>query len=206
MNLSFSKMISKLISTIFKPQNQPSNNDFAIAVDQASNQNIGYAQDTVYKISQKGMQLISNFEGLRLNAYQDSVGVWTIGFGTTVFPHGKSVQDGDCCTIQQAEAYMLHDLARFENAVSKVVTVPLQQHQFDALVSLAYNIGIHAFQNSTLVKLLNTGDYLAASHQFDVWIKAGGQTVQGLVNRRAIEKRYFWGNNKQLYLHFYMRK
>ncbi len=201
MNLSFSKMISKLISTIFKPQNQPSNNDFAIAVDQAPNQNMGYAQDTVYKISQKGMQLISNFEGLRLNAYQDSVGVWTIGFGTTVFPHGKSVQDGDCCTIQQAEAYMLHDLARFENAVSKVVIVPLQQHQFDALVSLAYNIGIRAFQNSTLVKLLNTGDYLAASQQFDVWIKAGGRTVQGLVNRRAIEKTLFLGKHVQNTFH-----
>ena len=193
MNLSFSKMISKLISTIFNPSNQPSNSDFAIAVDQAPNQNIGYAQDTAYKISEKGMKLISNFEGLRLNAYQDSVGVWTIGFGTTVFPHGKSVQDGDCCTIQQAEAYMLHDLARFENAVSKAVIVPLQQHQFDALVSLAYNIGINAFQNSTLVKLLNTGNYLAASQQFDVWIKAGGQTIQGLVNRRAIEKALFLG-------------
>lgn len=196
MNLCFSKIsktISELISSIFTQNDRPLNNEFAIAVDSESKQDIGYAQDSVYKISKKGLQLISNFEGLRLNAYRDSAGIWTIGFGTTVFPHGKRVQDGDCCTIQQAETYMLHDLARFENAVSKTVQIPLNQHQFDALVSLTYNIGINAFQNSTLVKLLNTGDYFAASQQFDVWIKAGGQTVQGLVNRRAIEKALFLG-------------
>lgn len=88
---------------------------------------------------------------------------------------------------------MLHDLKRFEAAVSKAVQVPLNQHQFDALVSLTYNIGVGAFQRSTLVKLLNTGNYKAASHQFDVWVKAGGKTVQGLVNRRAIEKAFFLG-------------
>lgn len=193
MNISFSTIISKLISAIFNSKKHHSNNDFAIAVDQAANQNIGFAQDRVAQISKKGIQLISNFEGLRLNAYQDSVGIWTIGFGTTVFPHGQKVQDGDCCTIQQAQNYMSHDLKRFEVAVFKAVQVPLNQHQFDALVSLTYNIGIGAFQSSTLLKLLNTGNYAAASDQFDVWIKAGGKTVQGLVNRRAIEKACFLG-------------
>lgn len=192
MNPSFSKIISKLISTIFSSK-ADSNPDIAVAVDHATDQNIGYAQDTIYQISEKGIQLISNFEGLRLNAYQDSVGIWTIGFGTTIFPHGQKVKDGDCCTIQQANSYMLHDLKRFEAAVSKAVQVPLNQHQFDALVSLTYNIGVGAFQRSTLVKLLNTGNYKAASHQFDVWVKAGGKTVQGLVNRRAIEKAFFLG-------------
>lgn len=195
MNISFSNIISKLVSFIFHSKSHHSNDDFAIAVDQASHQDIGYAQDTMNRISERGVELISNFEGLRLNAYQDSVGIWTIGFGTTIFPHGKKVQDGDCCTIQQAKSYMSHDLKRFEIAVSKAVQVPLNQHQFDALVSLTYNIGIGAFQNSTLVKLLNAGDYTAASHQFDVWIKAGGQTVQGLVNRRAVEKSFFLGKS-----------
>lgn len=192
MNSSFPRIISKLISIIFSSK-ADSRDDFAVAVDHATEQNIGYAQDTLQQISEKGVQLISHFEGLRLNAYQDSVGVWTIGFGTTIFPNGQQVKDGDCCTIQQANSYMLHDLKRFEAAVSKAVQVPLNQHQFDALVSLAYNIGAGAFQNSTLVKILNTGDYQAASHQFDVWIKAGGKTVQGLVNRRAIEKACFLG-------------
>lgn len=86
---------------------------------------------------------------------------------------------------------MHHDLARFERAVSSSVKVPLTQNQFDALVSLTYNIGPGAFKHSTLLKLLNQGDYAGASQQFDVWIKAGGQTVQGLVNRRAVEKAYF---------------
>lgn len=86
---------------------------------------------------------------------------------------------------------MQFDLKRFEQAVSRAVQVPLSQNQFDALVSLAYNIGINAFQNSTLLKRLNTLDYIAAAQQFDVWIKAGGKTVQGLVNRRAVEKDLF---------------
>ena len=69
--------------------------------------------------------------------------------------------------------------------------MPLTQNQFDALVSLTYNIGANAFTNSTLLKKLNTGDYKAAAHQFEVWINAGGQRMQGLVNRRAIEKLLF---------------
>lgn len=84
MNPSFSKIISKLISTIFSSK-ADSNPDIAVAVDHATDQNISYAQDTIYQISEKGIQLISNFEGLRLNAYQDSIGIWTIGFGTTIF-------------------------------------------------------------------------------------------------------------------------
>ena len=83
------------------------------------------------------------------------------------------------------------ELKRFEQAVTAAVNVPLNQNQFDALVSLSYNIGIGAFKNSTLLKLLNASDYHAASDQFDVWIKAGGKTVQGLVNRRAVEKLLF---------------
>lgn len=139
--------------------------------------------------SASGINLICSFEGLELKAYDDSVGVWTIGYGTTVI-NGVKVKKGDTCTLEQAKSYMASDLKKFEAAVNKV-TVPLNQNQFDALVSLAYNIGTGAFASSTLLKKLNGGDYKGAAAQFDVWNKAGGKRMQGLVNRRAKEKALF---------------
>ncbi|MFW1945401.1 lysozyme [Acinetobacter guillouiae] len=167
-----------------------SNSNIGVAIDSDTNV-IGFAQDQITQVSPQGVDLICGFEGLELKAYDDGVGVCTIGYGTTIYPHGKAVQYGDTCTIEQAKNYMQYDLRRFEQAVTAAVNVPLNQNQFDALVSLSYNIGIGAFKNSTLLKLLNASDYHAASHQFDVWIKAGGKTVQGLVNRRAVEKTLF---------------
>lgn len=151
---------------------------------------LGITLDEMH-VSPSGIDLICNFEGKRLMAYDDGVGVWTIGFGTTIYPNGIKVKKGDVCTEAQAKAYMAHDLKKFELAVSNVVTVPLSQNQFDALVSLAYNIGTNAFKNSTLVKKLNAGDIRGAANQFDVWVKAGGKRMQGLVNRRAKEKALF---------------
>lgn len=142
-------------------------------------------------ISSFGVNIICNFEGKRLVAYDDGVGVWTIGFGTTIYPNGTKVKKGDVCTEAQAKAYMAHDLKKFELAVNNAVNVSLNQNQFDALVSLAYNIGTNAFKNSTLVKKLNAGDIRGATNQFDVWIYAGGRRIQGLVNRRAKEKNIF---------------
>lgn len=166
--------------------------NIGIAVDQdSSSQNYGFASDNITQLSSAGIDLISNFEGLELQAYYDQAGVCTIGYGTTIYPNGTPVQITDRCSVDDAKRYMHHDLNRFEKAVSTAVKVPLTQNQFDALVSLTYNIGAGAFKNSTLLKLLNQGNYAGASQQFDVWIKAGGQTVQGLVNRRAIEKAYF---------------
>lgn len=141
--------------------------------------------------SDKCVDLICEFEGKRLAAYDDGVGVWTIGFGTTVYPDGIQVKNGDACTEAQAKAYMAHDLKKFEQAVNSSVTIPLNQNQFDALVSLAYNIGTGAFNKSTLVKKLNAGDIRGAADQFDVWVNAGGKRMQGLVNRRAKEKEVF---------------
>ena len=86
---------------------------------------------------------------------------------------------------------MAHDLKKFESAVNSAVTVPINQNQFDALVSLAYNIGTGAFKESTLIKKLNAGDIRGAADQFDVWVNAGGKRMQGLVNRRAKEKEVF---------------
>ena len=142
-------------------------------------------------VSNKGVDLICEFEGKRLVAYDDGVGVWTIGFGTIKYPNGVRVKKGDTCTLEQAKEYMRHDLIEFEHTVNSSVKVPLNQNQFDALVSLAYNIGSSAFKSSTLVKKLNTGDYQGAADQFNVWINAGGKRMQGLVNRRDREKLLF---------------
>ena len=142
-------------------------------------------------VSNKGVGLICEFEGKRLVAYDDGVGVWTIGFGTIKYPNGTRVKKGDTCTLDQAKEYMRHDLIEFEHTVNSSVKVPLNQNQFDALVSLAYNIGSNAFKSSTLVKKLNTGDYQGAADQFNVWVNGGGKRMQGLVNRRDKEKLLF---------------
>ena len=142
-------------------------------------------------VSNKGVDLICEFEGKRLVAYDDGVGIWTIGFGTIKYPDGVRVKKGDTCTLDQAKEYMRHDLIEFEHTVNSSVKVPLNQNQFDALVSLSYNIGSSAFKSSTLVKKLNAGDYKGAADQFNVWINAGGKRMQGLVNRRDREKLLF---------------
>lgn len=142
-------------------------------------------------VDSAGVDLIGQFEGLRLNAYDDGVGVWTIGWGTTVYPNGQKVKKCDKITLDQAKQYKAHDLVKFEKAVNDAVKVSLNQNQFNALVSLAYNIGVSAFTNSTLLKRLNEGDYKAAADQFLVWVNAGGKRMQGLVNRRNKEREVF---------------
>ncbi|TCB50944.1 lysozyme [Acinetobacter sp. ANC 4779] len=154
------------------------------------NDMLGIAIDEMH-ISPSGIDLICNFEGLRLEAYDDGVGIWTIGFGTTKYPDGVRVKKGDSCTLEQAKACMQSDLKAFEQTVNEAVRVPLTQNQFDALVSLTYNIGTTAFKNSTLVKRLNEENYKGAADQFEVWVNASGKRMQGLVNRRAVEKALF---------------
>ena len=152
---------------------------------------LGIAIDNAMQVSTAGINLICGFEGLKLKAYDDGVGVWTIGFGTTIYPNGIKVKKGDTCTEAQAKAYMAHDLKKFESAVNSAVTVPINQNQFDALVSLTYNIGTGALKESTLLKKLNEADYKGASAQFNVWNKGGGKVMQGLVNRRVVERKLF---------------
>ena len=161
-----------------------------VQVDQINHLVAGF-QQTAKKVSNSGIDLICSFEGLKLKAYDDGVGVWTIGFGTTIYPNGIKVKKGDTCTEAQAKAYMAHDLKRFESAVNTAVVVPINQNQFDALVSLAYNIGTNGFKNSTLVEILNARNYKGAAAQFDAWNKGGGKVMQGLVNRRAVERKLF---------------
>ncbi|ARG33970.1 MULTISPECIES: lysozyme [Acinetobacter] len=141
--------------------------------------------------SNAGLNLIKGFEGKRLNAYDDGVGVWTIGFGTIKYPNGVRVKKGDTCTEQQAETYLKNDLTKFEVAINKLVKVPLTQNQFDALASFTYNLGETNLANSTLLKKLNKSDYQGAADQFLVWNKAGGKVMKGLVRRREAERALF---------------
>ncbi|NNP73790.1 lysozyme [Acinetobacter defluvii] len=165
-----------------------SNANIAIAVDGESQ--IAVAIDTL-QVSPQGRELICSFEGLALTAYDDGTGCWTIGYGTTRYPDQTPVKAFDTCSVQQANSYMQHDLQKFENAVTQSVKVLLNQNQFDALVSLSYNIGINAFKNSTLLRYLNVADYQKAAQQFDVWVYANGKRMQGLSNRRAVERALF---------------
>ena len=176
--------------TLTQKQVNAANQVIATATDATVADMLGIAIDQMV-VSLFGVELICGFEGKRLAAYDDGVGVWTIGFGTTVYPNGIKVMKGDTCTEAQAKTYMAHDLKKFEATVNKAVTVQLNQNQFDALVSLAYNIGTNAFSKSTLVKKLNANDIRGAVDQFDVWVNAGGKRMQGLVNRRAKEKALF---------------
>lgn len=143
------------------------------------------------KTSNSGINLIKSFEGERLNAYDDGVGVWTIGFGTIKYPNGVRVKKGDACTKEQAEAYLKNDLVKFESAINRLVEVSLNQNQFDALASFTYNLGETNLSNSTLLKKLNAYDYKGAADQFERWNKAGGKVMTGLTRRRKAEKELF---------------
>lgn len=134
-------------------------------------------------ISNTGIAHLKQWEGVKLVAYRDVAGIWTIGYGST----GPHVTPGLKITAQQAEDLLRKDLVRFEQAVNRLVTVPLTQYQYDALVSLAFNIGVTAFEKSTLLKVLNKGQYDKVPDQIARWNMAGGKRVQGLVNRRSAE-------------------
>ena len=152
---------------------------------------LGVAIDSGMKISSTGIKLISEFEGCYLDAYLCPANVWTIGIGTTIYPNGAKVKNGDTCTLEQANQYLAHDMKEFEKTVNDAVEVDLTQNQFDALVSLTYNIGSTAFKNSTLLKKLNAKDYAGAADQFLVWNKGGGKILKGLVRRREAERALF---------------
>ncbi|HFO0262112.1 MULTISPECIES: lysozyme [Serratia] len=143
------------------------------------------------KISDDGMALIKRFEGLRLQAYQDSVGVWTIGYGWTQPVAGRKVGAGMAIDAATAERLLVCGVAQFEQGVERRVAVTITQGQFDALVSFAYNLGLRALEKSTLLRRLNAGDRQGAADQFDRWVNAGGVRLDGLVARRAAERALF---------------
>jgi lysozyme len=133
-------------------------------------------------INAAGLALIKEFEGCRLDAYKDAVGVLTIGYGST----GPHVHSGDHITPQEAEALLQSDLGRFEQAVEQAALKPTD-NQFAAMVALSFNIGISALLRSTVLREHNAGHYQAAAEAFKLWNKAGGRELAGLTRRRAAE-------------------
>jgi lysozyme len=138
------------------------------------------------KYSLSGLHLTEQFEGCKLVAYQDQKGVWTIGYG-----HTKDVYQGKRCTQAQAEQWLAEDVAEAEAAVNRLVHVPLNQNQFDALVDLVFNVGYGNFAGSTLLRLLNIGAYDRADDEFAKWNWSGGIVREGLTRRRLAEKNLF---------------
>ena len=139
-------------------------------------------------ISQEGIALIKKFEGCKLEAYLCPAQKWTIAYGRI-----KDVKEGDTCTQEQAEAWLEEELIEYEDYVKKLVTVSLEQNQFDALVCWTYNLGPTNLKDSTMLKLLNAGDYHTVPNQMKRWNKSNGEVLEGLVRRREAEALLFEG-------------
>ena len=154
-------------------------------------------------INQAGLDLIQEFEGLRLEAYQDSNGIWTIGNG-----HTQGVKEGDTCTKEQAQQWLAEDCHRAETCIQQSVSYPLTENEFSALVSFVFNVGpgrkanahdsgrdgfvyLRNGEPSTLLKLLNDGRIDECAAQFGRWVHAGGKIEEGLVKRRQAEAQLF---------------
>ena len=140
------------------------------------------------QISEKGTSLIKHFEGCRLEAYQDSVGIWTIGYGTI-----KGVKEGDKINQDEAEHLLQEEMPEYEGYINDMVKVPLEQNQFDALCSWVFNLGPNNLKSSTLLKVLNEGKYDEVPEQVVRWNKAGGKVLEGLKKRREAESLLFQG-------------
>lgn len=137
--------------------------------------------------------LIKKFEGYKDKAYQDVKGIWTIGFGLTRYPNGVAVQPGDTITREQGEQYFQQTLQKFAQGVEDSIKTKVNNNQFAALVSLAYNIGLTAFKNSTLLKLVNDNpNNPAIQNEFMKWVYSGGKKVKGLITRRETESKLYF--------------
>ena len=136
--------------------------------------------------SDKALDLIRQFEGLRLAAYKCPAGVPTIGYGTT-----RGVKMGMTVTKDEAEKLLQADVTPFSDRINKLVKVKLNQNQFDALVSFVYNVGSGAFADSTMLKLINQNLLDDAANQFIRWNRANGEVLPGLTRRRMAERDLF---------------
>lgn len=144
------------------------------------------------RISQTGVDLIKEFEGVRLEAYQCFAGIWTIGYGSTYWPDGRRVKQGDRLANHAEAEQLLRDTVKtYEAGVNRIVKVHLTQNQFDALVSFAFNLGIAALEKSTLLRKLNQIDIMPVANEFSRWTKSGGKELEGLRRRRAAERSLF---------------
>jgi lysozyme len=157
--------------------------------------NTGFTQYTVedfnMDIPQQAVDLVKQFEGTRLTSYQDSAGFWTVGVG---HKNATPPPCPDCIitiTQEQADEYLQNDLKHTADGVMRLVTVPLTDEQLSALISFAFNLGLHSLQTSTLLKELNSGNYAAAAQQFLQWDHSGVIVVAGLERRRQAEHDLF---------------
>lgn len=177
-------MLSKLLHVILKllrpSAGKPETQQQPTPVSPSPNKESGRG------LNNAGLRLIKEFEGCKLEAYQDIVGIWTIGYG-----HTRTARAGMKITKEQAEELLLEDLKSCEATIYREVKVRLTRNQFSALVSFIFNLGSGAFQKSTLLKKLNTTDYSGAATEFLRWNKAGGQEVPGLTRRRQAERELF---------------
>lgn len=135
----------------------------------------------------RGIAVIKEYEGVRLQAYKCPAGVWTIGVGHTSAAGDPQVQPGMTITEAEAMQILRQDLVRFEDAITRRVKVELKQHQFDALVSFVFNVGERAFAESTLLRKLNAGRYGDVPAELMKWTRGGGRELPGLVRRRRAE-------------------
>ena len=142
-----------------------------------------------FRYSSAGLDFTKRYEGLRLKAYQDSGGIWTVGYGHT----GSDVVQGRCVSELEAEALLRADLRNAINCVNRSVRTAIEQNQFDALVDFAYNAGQGSFVRSTLLTKLNSRDFEGAAGQFSLWVNVSGKPLPGLVRRRYAEAAMFRG-------------
>ena len=143
------------------------------------------------KVSSKGLELIKEFEGFSSVAYLCSAKKVTIGYGNTFWEDRTPVKMGDQISKERAETLLKHVVDNFSVAVEVDIKIEVTQNQFDAMVSLAYNIGLGAFKNSTLLRQLNRGNFVGASQEFLRWDKSNGKPLLGLTRRREREKLLF---------------
>lgn len=148
----------------------------------------------MYQISSNGVDLTAQWEGFEERAYLDGGGVPTIGYGSTRWfdlPGKPRVKLGETITEPRARELLLWTLNDFWQQVENSIIVPLDQHHVDALACFVYNVGVTAFLGSTMLRLLNRGDYEGAAGQFKRWVRDNGKVIQGLINRRTDEERLF---------------
>lgn len=144
------------------------------------------------KLSKEGFKLLIKLEGLKLSPYLDSAGIPTIGIGNTFYEDGKKVTMKDKpITLLRAVRLAKKVLEKFEKSVNTEVNVTISQNRFDSLVCFCYNVGIHAFSRSSVLRLLNENKIKEAANSFLLWNKAGGKESKGLTNRRKIERELF---------------
>ena len=146
------------------------------------------------RCSESGIELIKHFEGLSLTAYLCSGGIPTIGYGSTFYSDGRRVNLGDIITLQEANELYMETLSQFERDVSELLDgIPINQNQFDALVSFAFNLGIASLAQSTLLnKVKSNHNDTAIAVEFGKWVMAGGQRINGLVIRRRKEAELYF--------------